>query len=157
MRLENEPKTPSVGISPMTAEDVPDVVAIGGATPQFQTGTDAAQFYSPETLERWCSDLNGVALVAKDREKLVGFFLGYAMQGPRDGYLNCVAVLPEYRQRRIGLTLMEEALKRFEALGINHVFGSVQEENGPVVRMLESMRFGIGGTFRYVEKMLPAE
>lgn len=76
------------------------------------------------------------------------------MKGVRDGYLNCLVVLTEYRRRNIGSQLLNTALKRFKEMGCNHVFGVVNDGNNQTLGFLEKNSFAIGGKFRYVEKML---
>lgn len=142
-------------ILPMQAEDLETVIQIGLTTPEFQTGTDAAQFYSPETMKRWITDLNGVTLVAKVDKALAGFLLGAYMQGPNDAYFNCLVVLPEYQGQGIGSALLQTALDKFQKMGCDHVFGVVKDDNANTIKMMKKNRFQIGEVFRYVETMLP--
>ncbi|MBS3144654.1 GNAT family N-acetyltransferase [Candidatus Woesearchaeota archaeon] len=143
-------------IGQMSEKDIATVIAIGLQTPEFKTGTDAQQFYSNQTLRRWVADKNGVTLVAKTKERIVGFALGYYMAGPNDGYLNCVVVLPEYQRKSIGKRLLHKALSEFETKGrCNHVFCVVKASNQSTLSFFENEGLQIGGTFRYVEVMLP--
>ncbi len=143
-------------IDQMSEKDIERIIVIGLQTPEFKTGTEAQQFYSNQTLKRWVTDKNGVTLVAKIKEKIVGFALGYYMAGPNDGYLNCVVVLPEYQRRSIGKRLLQEALSQFEARGrCNHVFCVVKASNPSAVDFFKGQGMQIGETFRYVEVMLP--
>lgn len=147
-------KTESI-INRMTKQDIGKVISIGLETPEFRTDTSAEQFYSEQSLRRWVGDKGGVTLVARVNNEVVGFLLGYYMQGPNDGYLNCLAMLEAYRGRGVGKRLLEQALKEFEAKGCNHVFGVVKEDNKKTLNFFENNGLEIGESFRYVETMLP--
>ncbi|GEM_PF-3483138 len=143
-------------IDQMSEKDIKSIIAIGSQTPEFKTGTEAQQFYSDQTLKRWVTDKNGVTLVAKIKEKIVGFALGYYMAGPNDGYLNCIVILPEYRRKSIGKRLLQKALSQFETKGrCNHIFGVVKASNPNAISFFEREGLQIGEIFRYVEVMLP--
>ena len=142
-------------IDQMSETDVENVIALGLQIPEFRTGTDAQQFYSAQTLRKWVTDKNGVTLVAKKEDQIVGFALGYYMSGPNDGYLNCIVVLPEYRRNSIGKMLLQEALSQFKSKGrCNHVFGVVKADNARAVGFFRRQGLKVGETFRYIEMML---
>lgn len=158
MSHETKEDTMSTHINQITLSDLDQVIPMGFKTPEFQTGTDAAQFYSRETLGRWIRDENGVTLVARVGDNFAGFILGYYMPGPNDGYLNCLVVNENYRNKGVGSKLLDEALTEFEKKGggrCNHVFGVVKPDNEPTLKLLQKHGFQIGETFRYVETMLP--
>ena len=134
---------------------IPTVADTGMSTPEFEAGTDAPQFYSPNTLSKWIADNNGATFVATVEKEIVGFVLGYYMEGPRDGYLNTIVVRKGYRGKGAGRELLRAALDYLEKRGCNHVFGLVQEGNRDTLDFLESNGFQIGKTFRYAETVLP--
>ena len=136
------------------------VMKVGLNTPEFKTGTDAAQFYSLETLKRWVNDFNGITLVAEYEENKAGFLLGYYMAGPNDGYINCTVVGSEYRRKGIGKALQEEVISKFELKGpeghkCDHIFCVVGETDEPMLNLKRELGFDIGSKFHYVEMMLP--
>ena len=51
-----------IEVSPIIESELDQVINIGENTPEFKTGTDAAQFYSKETLSNWITDPNGVTV-----------------------------------------------------------------------------------------------
>lgn len=149
-------------ITKMSPTDIDEVITMGLNTPEFQTGTEAAQFYSKETLERWVGHEDGVTIVSRVEKKLAGFFLGYYMEGPNDGYMNCIAVASEYRNQGIGGQLLESALSEFEQKGVgnircDHVFGVTEEDNMETLQFLEKHGLQKGKKFYYVETMLPRQ
>ena len=160
MSQEAERKFTQASILPMEEQDLDFVIQMGLATSEFQTGTDSAQFYSRKTLERWVKHKNGVTLIARAKDEVVGFFLGYYMEGPNDGYMNCIAIADGYRGQGVGGQLLEQALTQLEQKGVDdircdHVFGVTEEDNQEAIRFLEKHGLQRGKKFYYVETMLP--
>ncbi len=152
---------PTTRLRGMQENDLLWVVELGQNTPEFKTGTEAAQFYSVGTLERWIKDPNGVTLIAEIEGKRTGFLLGYYMEGPNDGYINCIVVDETHRREGVGSALQEKALTEFEKKGpeghrCNHVFCVVNESDKLMFNLMKKMDFDFSETnFRYVETMLP--
>lgn len=149
-----------IQVRQMQEGDLDWVIKLGNETPEFKTGTDAAQFYSHESLGRWVDDPNGVTLVVEVGGKLAGFLLGYYMAGPNDGYINCLVVDQEFRRRGLGWLLQDSALTEFEDKGpeghkCDHVFCVVSEADEPMLSLTRKVGFEVGGKFHYVETMLP--
>ena len=150
----------NIEISPIAESDVDQIIYVGKNTPEFNTGTEAAQFWSKETLIGWVKDPNGITLAARIEGKLVGFFLGYYMAGPNDGYMNCITVLPEFRGMDVGKQLQEKALDEFALKGseerkCDHVFGLTEEHNEVTLDFAREMGLQVGKKFHYIETMLP--
>ncbi len=150
----------NIQIRKLREEDLDWVIELGLNTPEFNTGTEAAQFYSSKTLQKWIKDSNGVTLMAEMEGQRTGFLLGYYMEGPNDGYINCIVVGENYRRKGIGKMLQESALAEFEQKGpegnrCNHVFCVVSETDEAMLNLQRETGFEIGGIFHYVETMLP--
>lgn len=103
-----------ISLRKMADGDVSWVIGVGKNTSEFKTGTDAAQFFSDQTLKRWVNDPNGVTLLAVANGEPAGFLLGYYMAGPNDGYINCTVVSPEFRRQGIGKALQLAAIEGFK-------------------------------------------
>lgn len=151
---------PKIDIRRMKEDDLSWVIELGQNTPEFKTGTEAAQFYSLNSLQRWINDSNGVSIVAEIEGQRAGFLLGYYMAGPNDGYINCTVVDEVYRRKGIGIGLQEAALSEFETKGpeghkCDHVFCVVSETDEAMLALKRQTGFEIGGKFHYVETMLP--
>lgn len=146
----------------MQQKDLDWVVQLGLSTPEFKTGTESAQFYSFDSLQRWIKDPNGVTLVAETEDQKTGFLLGYYLTGPNDGYINCIVVGQKFRGRGVGELLQESALDAFESKGskdhkCDHVFCVVGEGDNPMLGLMRKAGFEIGRKFHYVDIMLPRE
>ncbi len=150
----------NIEVSHIEESEIDQIISIGINTPEFKTGTEAAQFYSKETLADWINDPNGITLAARVEGRLAGFFLGYYMTGPNDGYMNCITVLPEYRGIGVGKQLQEKALHEFEHKGpegrkCDHVFGLTEESNEATLKFAIESGLQVGKKFYYIETMLP--
>ena len=143
-------------VEQMSEHDIEQVIAIGTTTSEFNTGTNAQQFYGTQTLKRWVKDPNGVTLVAKIGDNFTGFALGYYMTGPNDGYINCIVVDPGYRKKGIGKILLQQVLSGFKSKSerCNHIFCVVESDNTRALNFFRSQGLEIGREFRYLEKMI---
>lgn len=155
MQSENQ----DIQIRQMQESDLDWVIKLGQETPEFKTGTEAAQFYSHESLSRWTGDTNGVTLVVEVGGKPAGFALGYYMAGPNDGYINCVVVDQEFRRKGLGEQLLDTALTEFERKGseghnCDHVFFVVSQADEAMLNLSRKLDFEVGSKFHYVETML---
>lgn len=143
-----------VKITDIGEQDIGKVIALGTTTPEFNTGTNAPQFYSLDALKRWARDPNGLTLVATVDNDFAGFALGYAMVGPRDGYINCIVVGQNYRRMHIGKMLLDKMLDGFKRKGCNNVFGVVESENTDTFDFFRNSGFEIGKDFRYIQRTI---
>ncbi|MDP3956762.1 MAG: GNAT family N-acetyltransferase [bacterium] len=144
----------------MNKADIDWIIKLGRRTSELKTGTEAAQFYSRNTLQRWSSDPNGVTIIAESNGVKAGFLLGYYMTGPNDGYINCTVIDKKHRRKGIGKMLQESALREFEQRGsaghkCDHVFCVVGVTDKPMLNLKKQVGFEVGDKFHYVEIMLP--
>ncbi len=58
-----------------------------------------------------------------------------------EGYISNVAVAPEHRRQGIAAALLEELLRRAEALGLSFVTLEVRASNEPAIALYESFGF----------------
>jgi len=57
------------------------------------------------------------------------------------GYVYYLAVLPEFRRRRIGGRLLDDALSLFASQGESCVYATVEEDNEPSLALFRSRGF----------------
>lgn len=144
-----------IRIHKMAEADLDEVIALGLATPEIQTGTESPQFYYRETLERWIESPNGILLVAKVEGNLAGFRIADYNPYSRDGHLHVTIVKNEYRGQGVGRKLLNVTLGELESLGCNHVYCEVEEDNEVVLEFFRKNNFDIGRRFYRVERTLP--
>ncbi len=145
-----------IQIERMDAEDIDEVVALGLATPEFQTGTEAPQFYSKETLTNWVDSRAGTCLlVALVNGEFAGFSISSYNPHSRDGYLHCSAVVEKFRRRGIRSRMLGCTLTELKQLGCNNVFCLVHPNNEAALALFKKHGFEIGSLFRYVQRGLP--
>lgn len=87
-------------------------------------------------------------LCITDGEKIVGY---YSLAPIKDGQieLNNLAVLPEYRHRGIGETLMQDGLHKAKELGAQSVYVSIVDTNKRLRAWYESLGFKYVGARKF--------
>lgn len=113
-------------IRPMTIEDYDEVFAM------WQTTSKRALSKADEKpqMERYLTRNAGMSQVAVIDGKIVGTVL--AGHDGRRGFIHHMAVMPDYRRRRIGHSLAEKAIEKITAEGIDktHIFCYQNNETG---------------------------
>ncbi|HEV2970460.1 MAG TPA: GNAT family N-acetyltransferase [Pirellulales bacterium] len=102
----------SVEILPMTADDLDAAIALWRST----DGVGMAESDEPEHLQLFLKRNPGLSLVARNGPRLVGTVL--CGQDGRRGFLYHLAVIPEYRKRGLGRSMVEHCLAALAALGV---------------------------------------
>jgi putative acetyltransferase len=97
----------------MTADDLDTVVALWSTT----EGVGLNESDSPERLRAYLNRNPGLSLVVRDGEQVIGAVL--CGHDGRRGYLNHLAVRPEYRQCGLGRQMVETCLASLRHLGIS--------------------------------------
>ncbi len=115
-----------VTIRPMTIEDYDEVFALWQITSKRALSSADERQPMAMYLER----NRGLSQVAVCNGKIVGTVL--AGHDGRRGFIHHMAVLPDYRRRRIGHALAETAITGIEAEGIakTHIFCYQNNETG---------------------------
>lgn len=113
-------------IRPMTIEDYEEVFAM------WQTTSKRALSKADEKpqMERYLTRNAGMSQVAVIDGRIVGTVL--AGHDGRRGFIHHMAVMPDYRRRRIGHSLAEKAIEKITAEGIDktHIFCYQNNETG---------------------------
>ena len=115
-----------INIRPMTNDDYDEIFAMW----QITSKRALSSADSREQLERYLKRNEGLSLVAVADGKIVGTVL--AGHDGRRGFIHHMAVLPEYRRRRIGHALAEKAIANISSQGIEktHIFCYQNNETG---------------------------
>lgn len=71
------------------------------------------RFFNKKKIEEYLSDKSEIVLVAKDKDKIIGFLKGFIGYGG-SSWINWLGVEKNYRGRGIGTKLLEEAEKFFK-------------------------------------------
>jgi len=94
---------------------------------------------SRENLENKTTKYPGSILVAVEGRCVVGDV--YIIPDPWQAFIFRLAVLPDYRRKRVGTLLMDEAERRIKELGIKEISLFVREENTGAIAMYEKRRY----------------
>jgi ribosomal protein S18 acetylase RimI-like enzyme len=105
---------------------------------------------SREDITRQLGLPTSIYLVAEADGKVVGAILG--TQDGRKGWLNRLAVLPEYRNRGIGKQLVDELERRFSALGIHIYAGLIEDWNTASKQVFRKLGYKAHPDIQYVTK-----
>lgn len=113
-------------IRPMTKEDYDEIFAMW----QITTKRALSKADERSQIERYLDRNPGMSQVAVVDGKIVGTVL--AGHDGRRGFIHHMAVLPEYRRRRIGHRLAEKAIEMITNDGIDktHIFCYRNNETG---------------------------
>lgn len=111
-------------------------------------------FSMPWTADMIRSELNNPSclyLAAVDGDTLVGYI---GVQTVLDeGYINNVAVHPEYRRRGIAAALISLLAEQAQAIGLAFLTLEVRESNAPAIALYEKLGFTtVGRRKNYYEK-----
>ncbi len=87
---------------------------------------------------------------AEGVETIVGVVLG--THDGRKGWVNRLAVLPEYRRRGVGRALVRELERRFRALGLNITGALVEDWNDTSLRAFRAMGYKVHRDIIYLSK-----
>lgn len=113
-------------IRPMTIDDYEEVFAMW----QITTKRALSSADEKPQIERYLRRNEGLSQVAVADGKIIGTVL--AGHDGRRGFIHHMAVMPEFRRRRIGHSLAEVAIKKIAAVGIEktHIFCYQNNEAG---------------------------
>lgn len=107
---------------------------------------------SREGIERFLLRNPETCFVAEADETVVGVIM--AGHDGRRGYIYHTAVLPEYRNRRIAVKLVENAMSAMKNAGINKVALVVFDRNEGGNAFWEKMGFTVRGDLVYRNKSI---
>lgn len=85
----------------------------------------------------------GLSFVALENKKIVGFVMGQ-LEGPGKGWIQAIAVDPDYRRQDIGAKLVGALLERYRSRGINTVHVAASWRDAGMLSFLNSLGFSRG-------------
>lgn len=151
-----------VTIRPMRMKDIAPVYQLGNAV---FTATDLPTLYRTwddfAVVELFGSDPEFCFVAEDDDTKhVIGFLLGESITksvvGTR-GYVEWVAVHPDFRRHGIATKLMHAYQERATQKGITRVYADTQADNDPALRLFETVGLTISADHVYLTRQLPEE
>ena len=85
----------------------------------------------------------GLSFVAVEGKNIVGFVMGQ-LEGPGKGWIQAVAVDPEYRRQDIGAEMVKALLARYKSRGIDTVHIAASWRDAGMLSFLGSLGFTRG-------------
>lgn len=113
----------------------------GGAPPDYPVFVELFRAISADDpvpgRERWESTLAGESLMVVHEGRVIAF--SNVERFPDRAHVHLVAVLPEYRQKRVGSFLMQAVRDELARAGFSRFFLHVYETNQAAIRLYESI------------------
>ena len=85
----------------------------------------------------------GLSFVAVDNNKIAGFVMGQ-LEGPGKGWIQAIAIDPEYRRKDVGASLVKALLARYKSKGIDTVHIASSWRDSGMLSFLGSLGFTRG-------------
>jgi [ribosomal protein S18]-alanine N-acetyltransferase len=126
-------KSPDFLIRPFEASDAAFAVALSRAAPE-------AALWS-ESSYRLTLDSGSCGWVAFERDGFAAFLIARCVADEAE-ILN-LAVVPQFRRRRLATALLNAALTQFRNRRVRRVFLEVRESNIPAIRLYEKLGFAV--------------
>ncbi len=124
-----------VTISKMTADQIPDLVAIENAC-----------FSRPWTYDGFAAELDKPSanfFTAAVDGRVCGYVGFQAVLD--EGYVDNIAVLPEFRRRGVARALMDTAVSRCRELSLSFLSLEVRRSNSGAIALYEQLGFVVAG------------
>lgn len=102
-------------------------------------------------FEHQLTQFPGLYLVAQDKDRLIGVVIG--THDHRKGWINRLAVLPQYRRRGIGRMLAQACDAAIRAGGIQIVAALVEEGNGASMSLFRDLGYKTDAPVAYFRKL----
>ncbi|MCH8224023.1 MAG: GNAT family N-acetyltransferase [Chloroflexi bacterium] len=146
--VDRRPASPGgpLSIREATLDDVDDVIRIGMRG--FGEDEEKTEFRRRRTRE-WLNEPLRVVYVAEFEGEPVGTATLFLAPDSTDGFINALAVLPEYQGRGYGRQILSEAVGGLIARGRERVKIEVQTDNEGALGLYESVGFERSVTYAY--------
>ena len=102
-------------------------------------------------FEHQLKQFPGLYLVAEDQGRIVGVIIG--THDHRKGWINRLAVLPQYRRRGIGRTLAQACDDAIRAAGIEIVAALVEDGNDASMSLFRDLGYKTDVAVTYFRKL----
>ena len=143
------PASLNLTIRPLEHEDRIPVVELD----ESLTGTSRGDYWG-QVLDSLAREAGGIGLVAVDAEGLRGYLFGelraFEFGSERCGWILALGVQPGTTRQGVASALVDEARRRFRALGVRYVRTMVQRTDVPLLSLFRSQSF-VGGPFVQLE------
>lgn len=148
MDVTTSSKIASVKIRSATAKDYPHILAVWNA---IGLGISADGRDGSESFERQLAQFRDLYLVATDADRIIGVVLG--THDLRKGWINRLAVLPEYRRMGLASRLVQACDAAIRGLGIEIVTVLVEPANTASAALFEKLGYRADVPVRYLRKL----
>jgi len=110
---------------------------------------------SRESLERQIHDDHVVIYTLKDNGSIIGVVIGTS--DGRKGWINRLAIDPEYRGRRLAALLVDKVEEWFASRGISIIAALIEDRNFPSMAAFKHCGYEPWGNIVYFRKKINAK
>lgn len=143
-----------IKIREMNISDIPQVIKIGIATPEFQVDSKFKGFWSKKQLENWCKSKKDVLLVAKKGKEVIGFvFFAHHIPTGKVTFENGW-VKKEFRGEGLIEELTKNGIGLLKGKGAIYICGLAKKDNIPSIKFLERTKFIKGFDFTWLHRKI---
>lgn len=139
-----------------TANDAAFIHNIGSSVPEFLVNNQTVNFWPLEILTTALGSEDVLMLVAEDKN-IQGFIIAQLNRGLSKATIENIFVLPEYRDKNIGETLVGTLLEELVANKFSYVATLIPTEASGASNLYEKLGFLEGETFLWLDKSLTDE
>ncbi len=148
MGVSDQDSRVAFSIRPARREDYREIVEVWhrSGLPTRLQGRE-----SDEAFQRQLERFSGLYLVAVAGDRMVGVVLG--THDHRKGWINRLAVLPEYRRHGVAVNLVTACEKALHAAGIEIIAALIEPENAASRALFERLGYRNDLPARYYRKL----
>lgn len=118
---------------------------------EIETKCFDKEAFTRNQIAQLLTDYNSVSLVARKREKIVGFVIGtiYAIAKKPAGHILTIDVVPEHRKEGVGQTLLVEIEEVFMEKGVKSINLEVREDNIAALNLYQRLGYKKAGKLHF--------
>jgi len=132
--------------------DVDAIYELGINVPEFKVGDNASCFWPKEVLLNLIKSKKDIFLVAKDKDKIIGFCIVAVHLPTLKATIENRFVLPEYRGKGVASQMNKVSEEILVKKGIKYICAFVEDDNIASAKMLENQGFEKGKLYYWYMK-----
>jgi ribosomal protein S18 acetylase RimI-like enzyme len=138
-----------ITFSKAKTKELEEIYKVGKSISELKVSDEI--FMSKKDLDFCIRNKDGFFLVAKEFGKVIGFSYG-VKEAPTYASMMYTAVIPAYRRRGLGKTLLRKCMKEMKRRGVSSVYGLVT--NNKAVAFLKKLGYKRGKTLIWMSRKL---
>jgi len=138
----------------MSNLDLDEVFNIGREIKEFKIDENFESFWNKEQLQNWIKSKSDVLLVAKEKEKIVGFILIAVHNPTQKATIENIWVHENYRKNGIANKLVAQGLNQLKEKNVKYICALAKVDNLVSIKFFEKNNFSKGYDFTWLHKKI---